>query len=61
MLYDDNGISIDGATNITFTEDVPKRYKAYGWHTHTVMNGNDVSSCRAPSRPPRPCPTSPAS
>lgn len=42
VLYDDNGISIDGATGITFTEDVLKRYKAYGWHTHTVMDGNDV-------------------
>src|SRR5690554_1102076 len=42
VLYDDNGISIDGATNITFSEDVVKRYKAYGWHMHTVMNGNDV-------------------
>lgn len=46
VLYDDNGISIDGSTNITFTEDVPKRYKAYGWHTHTVLDGNDVAQLR---------------
>ncbi len=47
VLYDDNSISIDGTTNITFTEDVTKRYKAYGWHTHTVMNGNDVQQLTA--------------
>ncbi|MFA5550589.1 MAG: transketolase [Trueperaceae bacterium] len=47
VLYDDNGISIDGATNITFSEDVVKRYKAYGWHTHTVMNGNDVEQLQS--------------
>ncbi len=47
VLYDDNGISIDGKTNITFTEDVLKRYKAYGWHTHTVIDGNDVDQLRS--------------
>jgi len=46
VLYDDNGISIDGATDITFSEDVPKRYKAYGWHTHTVLDGNDVQQLK---------------
>ncbi len=44
VLYDDNGISIDGSTNITFTEDVPKRYSAYGWHVQTVDDGNDVGA-----------------
>jgi len=39
-LYDDNQISIDGSTNITFTEDVGGRFAAYGWHTLTV-NGHD--------------------
>lgn len=33
FVYDDNSISIDGNTNITFTEDVEARFKAYGWHT----------------------------
>jgi len=33
FLYDDNKISIDGSTDITFTEDVAKRFEAYGWHT----------------------------
>jgi len=41
VLYDDNGISIDGPTSITFTEDVPARYAAYGWHVVTVHDGND--------------------
>ena len=31
-LYDDNHISIDGSTDIAFTEDVSKRFEAYGWH-----------------------------
>ncbi len=40
-LYDDNKISIEGATDITFTEDVGKRFDAYGWNTITVADGND--------------------
>mmetsp|Transcript_4402 Transcript_4402/g.7261 ORF Transcript_4402/g.7261 Transcript_4402/m.7261 type:complete len:715 (-) Transcript_4402:406-2550(-) len=39
-LYDDNKISIDGHTEISFTEDVAKRYEALGWHVITVKNGN---------------------
>lgn len=39
-LYDDNHISIDGHTDISFTEDVCKRYEAYGWHVQHVENGN---------------------
>jgi transketolase len=35
-LYDDNGITIDGKTNITFTEDVTRRFEAYGWHVQSV-------------------------
>ncbi len=40
VLYDDNGISIDGSIDITFTEDVLARFRAYGWHTSRV-NGHD--------------------
>ncbi|PZO34270.1 MAG: transketolase [Leptolyngbya sp.] len=40
-LYDDNHISIDGSTDISFTEDVGKRFEAYGWHVQHVENGND--------------------
>ncbi len=36
FLYDDNKISIDGSTEITFTEDVEARFKAYGWHTKRI-------------------------
>ena len=44
-LYDDNHITIDGNTNVSFTEDVLKRYEAYGWHTIHVQDGNtDVAA-----------------
>jgi transketolase len=36
MIYDDNDISIEGDTDIAFTEDVAKRYEAYGWHVQVV-------------------------
>jgi len=36
VLYDENRISIEGFTAVTFTEDVVARYRAYGWHTDTV-------------------------
>jgi transketolase len=39
-LYDDNHISIDGSTDIAFTEDVSKRFEAYGWHVLHVPEGN---------------------
>ncbi len=41
VLYDDNHISIDGSTDVAFTEDVSKRYEAYGWHVLHVENGNE--------------------
>ncbi|KAI0236976.1 Transketolase [Massospora cicadina] len=40
-LYDDNGIQIDGETKLGFTEDVLKRYEAYGWHVLHVKNGDE--------------------
>ncbi len=40
VLYDDNSISIEGSTEIAFTEDVNKRFEAYGWHVQHVENGN---------------------
>jgi transketolase len=36
LIYDDNEISIEGDTDIAFSEDVAKRYEAYGWHVQTV-------------------------
>ncbi len=46
-LYDDNHISIDGPTDIAFTEDRLKRFEAYGWHVKMVDDGNDVEAIDA--------------
>jgi transketolase len=43
-LYDDNHISIDGSTEIAFTEDRAARFEAYGWHVQKVDDGNDLAS-----------------
>ena len=40
-IYDDNKISIDGSTDIAFTEDVAARFKSYGWQVIEVANGNE--------------------
>ncbi|TFG96365.1 transketolase [Candidatus Thorarchaeota archaeon] len=44
MLYDDNLITIDGSTDITFTEDRGARFEAFGWHVQHVKDGNDVDA-----------------
>jgi len=46
LLYDDNGISIDGSTDITFTENVMQRFEAYGWHVLDVdgLNPDEVEA-----------------
>lgn len=50
-IYDDNGISIDGDTKCAFTEDVTKRFEAYGWHTIWVKDGdNDLEGIEAAIR-----------
>ncbi|MHB0980222.1 MAG: transketolase [Thermoleophilia bacterium] len=43
-LYDDNHISIEGSTELAFTEDVAGRFKAYGWHVQRVEDGNDLEA-----------------
>ena len=43
-LYDNNHITLSAGTNITFTEDRAMRFEAYGWHTQTVENGNDLAA-----------------
>ncbi|HEX9829183.1 MAG TPA: transketolase [Bacteroidota bacterium] len=43
-LYDDNKISIDGSTDLAFTENVLKRFEAYGWHVVSVEDGNDLEA-----------------
>ncbi len=46
-LYDDNRITIDGSTDLAFSEDVLARFDAYGWHTQRVADGNDLEALRA--------------
>jgi transketolase len=40
FLYDDNKISLDGPTSLSFSEDVGRRFEAYGWHVQRVEDGN---------------------
>jgi transketolase len=49
-LYDDNQVTIEGFTNLAFTEDVPKRFESYGWHTSTVADGNNLEEIEAAIR-----------
>jgi len=44
VCYDDNHVTIDGDTALSFTEDVNKRYESYGWHVQTVDDVNNISS-----------------
>lgn len=46
-LYDDNGISIEGSTDITFQENVAQRFEAYGWRVIGSINGMDVTAVDA--------------
>jgi transketolase len=47
VLYDDNHIQLDGPTAMAWSEDVPKRFEAYGWHTQRVADGNDPAAIEA--------------
>ncbi|RBY91324.1 transketolase [Blastococcus sp. TF02A-30] len=47
LVYDDNKISIEDDTNVAFTEDVGKRYEAYGWHVQHVDDGEDLAAVDA--------------
>lgn len=47
VLYDDNGITIDGSTDLAFSEDVTMRYKAYGWEVLSVNEGDDTEAIAA--------------
>src|SRR5579872_5433448 len=47
FLYDDNLISLDGPTELSFTEDVLKRFEAYHWHVQIVQDGNDLKGIEA--------------
>lgn len=43
-IYDDNHITIEGDTDIAFSEDVIKRFEAYNWHVQSVDDGNDIAA-----------------
>jgi transketolase len=47
VIYDDNHITIDGDTALTFSEDVQRRFEAYGWHVVRVGDGNDLPAIAA--------------
>jgi transketolase len=47
VLYDDNLISLDGPTELSYTEDVTKRFEAYHWHVQMVDDGNDLVAIEA--------------
>ena len=47
VLYDDNHIQLDGPTSMAWSEDVPKRFEAYGWHAQRVEDGNDLAAIEA--------------
>jgi transketolase len=47
VLYDDNLVSLDGPTELSFTEDVTKRFEAYHWHVQHVADGNDLVAIEA--------------
>jgi len=44
LLYDSNSITIEGNTDIAFTEDVVARFDSYGWHTQSIDDGNDIDA-----------------
>ena len=46
LIYDDNGITIDGHTDLAFSEDVAARFEAYGWNVLHVNDGNDLDGMR---------------
>ena len=49
-LYDDNQVTIEGSTSLAFSENVPKRFQSYGWHTPIVMDGNNLNDVEAAIR-----------
>ena len=52
-LYDDNRVTLAAATDITFSEDRARRFEAYGWHTLSVADGNDLAAIDAALRAAR--------
>src|SRR5213592_2727517 len=52
-LYDDNYVTLAAGTDITFSEDRARRFEAYGWHTVSVPDGNDLAAIDAALRAAR--------
>ena len=52
-LYDDNHVTLAAGTDITFSEDRARRFEAYGWHTESVEDGNDLAAIEAALRAAR--------
>ena len=50
VFYDDNRITIEGSTDLAFSEDVGRRFEAYGWHGQRVADGNDLAALDAATR-----------
>ena len=46
-FYDDNHITIDGSTDLSFSDDTAKRFEAYGWHVQRIADGNDLDAIDA--------------
>jgi transketolase len=59
-LYDDNKVTIEGFTDLAFSEDVPKRFESYGWHTLTVEDGNDLDAIERAIREAQSVPIKPS-
>jgi transketolase len=47
LLYDDNLISLDGPTELSYSDNVPERFEAYHWHVQRVADGNDLEAIEA--------------
>ncbi|HET6498357.1 MAG TPA: transketolase [Coriobacteriia bacterium] len=60
VLYDDNSISIEGSTDLAFTEDRIARFAAYGWHTQRVDDGTDIAAIEEAIRQARAASTQPS-
>lgn len=59
-LYDDNQVTIEGLTSLAFSEDVPKRFEALGWHTLTVEDGNNLDEIERAIREAQSVPNKPS-
>src|SRR2546430_7050636 len=46
-MYDDNRITIDGKTDLTFSDDTARRFESYGWHVERIADGNDLEALDA--------------